>query len=411
MGRSRHNKGVKPIYKDHRFNLVEEDDPLSPIVVDDALDDLRESDDEESDGEETVASINLDTFISQWHRDKWRSDREAREVVRAELKAKKIIRDWTNTPAEELPPSQRPGTCQDCGKLCSPNGMRCRPCWVTLRDSGKWEHPHTGYRSPCHGPIAPSTLSAQELLTHAKPIDEVYFMHDYSRWKPEEESAMRTLMEANATAEQVASILHRPVTKVVNRALERGLKPPKEWRMLLPYYKGPVVPFVPLMQFPYIKTARPENADLLRVNKLVPHAFGEDMRADIIQEVMLALFEGTVTMDDLERNRDKLSFFIKKFRKDQRPWQEMTGLGGGGDEKRSYEDIAAATNSISRSDDMNEARRIASGWGRFSAPTQIDDVYARQVGAAHWLLQNRGELMSMYEAEEELEAGRVKVWR
>jgi hypothetical protein len=54
------------------------------------------------------------------------------------------------------------------------------------------------------------------------------------------------------------------------------------------------------LQFPYIAKPRPEHADILALNDLVPKTLPHHMRSDICQEMMLAVLEGKTTIEQIE---------------------------------------------------------------------------------------------------------------
>lgn len=58
---------------------------------------------------------------------------------------------------------------------------------------------------------------------------------------------------------------------------------------------GLIVPTSPAISFPYIHTARPEHADYLAINALVPWSIPG--REDVVQELALAIFEGRAILD------------------------------------------------------------------------------------------------------------------
>jgi hypothetical protein len=70
--------------------------------------------------------------------------------------------------------------------------------------------------------------------------------------------------------------------------------------------------YVPL-QYPFVAKPRDEHADLLAVNVLVPHMPG---REDICQEIMLALWEKKITLDQIKANRADLRAFVRGFNKE-----------------------------------------------------------------------------------------------
>lgn len=70
----------------------------------------------------------------------------------------------------------------------------------------------------------------------------------------------------------------------------------------------------PLLAYPYIAVKRDEHADLLAVNSLVPASMPG--REDVCQEIMLALWERRITLDQLKANRADLRAFVRSFTRD-----------------------------------------------------------------------------------------------
>lgn len=374
--KSRHNKGRKALYKEHRFNIAPEPE-IGGEFVSGNLDEPAL--DEEAEGENIVAAANLS---------------------RAPL------------------PNSLTETCKVCAGPCSfmSKTMMCRGCFTKARDDGTWVNPKkNNFKSPCVGAIVPDPRPSSELLTYAS--EDAYYHNNWRRWSNQDEAVLATLVAANATADQIASILHREPTRVVYRAHSRGLKPSHELLATLPYWSPPKTDrrwgirrprvakpaFVPLMQFPYVRSARSEYGDLLAVNTLVPRGMPEETRADVCQSIMLAVIEGTVTVAELERNPGLLKSFISKFRKAQTPWQEITGFGGEDDE-RSYEDIAASNIRDWSIEKASERRSNYSAFAdRFTPPPQIHAIYEKQIAAHHKLANERGRILTVGEAARELE--------
>jgi hypothetical protein len=69
----------------------------------------------------------------------------------------------------------------------------------------------------------------------------------------------------------------------------------------------------PLLSYPYIAVKRDEHADLLAVNALVPAWMPG--REDVCQEIMLALWEKQITLEQLKANRVDLRSFVRSFTK------------------------------------------------------------------------------------------------
>lgn len=133
-------------------------------------------------------------------------------------------------------------------------------------------------------------------------------------WTPSDGEALRVLCEGNVPPETSGDILGRTAKSIANRARDTGLALPASWRALVIPKRKPREISVPL-QYPYIIKARGDHADLLAVNALVPHGLPTHMRADVCQEIMLALWQGAVKLDDLRRNKALVSRFIGGFRK------------------------------------------------------------------------------------------------
>ena len=224
-------------------------------------------------------------------------------------------------------------------------------------------------------------------------------------WTPQEHQDLSVLCENATQVERAADVLGRSPTSLAWHARDMGLTLPREWsRLIAP--KRILNPKIALC-YPYIVRAKPSDSDLLRVNDLVPHAFPEWMRADICQAAMLALYEGTTTLAELENNRNNLTYFIKRYRKEQQPWQEVSLSSD--DDGRSPDEIAASINADGHADGLNNLRRAAETFTDHYEPTQIDDVYEREVNAAHFTLANQRKHLNRSEVKEMLSDGVMKV--
>jgi hypothetical protein len=67
----------------------------------------------------------------------------------------------------------------------------------------------------------------------------------------------------------------------------------------------------PLLAYPYIVKQRDEHADLLAVNAIVPR--GVEGREDICQEIMIALWEKRITLDQLKAARENVRGLVRAF--------------------------------------------------------------------------------------------------
>lgn len=113
---------------------------------------------------------------------------------------------------------------------------------------------------------------------------------------------IRTCMDCDAVVKYPQRCCPR---HSVERATARSRRNAANWRtrypekvlaqrLRWPRHPGSIHGKVPLMNYPFLRAPRDEHAELMEVNSLVPQIPG---RADVVQEIMLALFEGTATME------------------------------------------------------------------------------------------------------------------
>jgi hypothetical protein len=135
------------------------------------------------------------------------------------------------------------------------------------------------------------------------------------RWSQEDDVWLKKLCVGNADLNKSADALGRAPSTLAHRAAGRGLKLPKEWAALIRPKRERIIRATQIqLAYPFIIKARGDAADLLEVNSLVPdYLLG---REDVCQEIMLALYEGTVTIDELRKNKGHLRAFIRSFKRD-----------------------------------------------------------------------------------------------
>ena len=207
---------------------------------------------------------------------------------------------------------------------------------------------------------APTESTLQERAAHilSKPMYPPFRgggHHWYSTnltWGEQDKENLRILCEAGASLEKSADALGRSTSSIAWRASDEKWALPVEWRHAIGR-KGPrrvwSVPearYIEIDQFPavsfpsagylakrppsqkkvvklkapprialaypFVVKRRNEHADLLAVNALVPRSMPG--REDVRQEVMLALWEGTVTLEQL-RAPGALRAFTSAFRR------------------------------------------------------------------------------------------------
>ncbi len=253
----------------------------------------------------------------------------------------------------------------------------------------------TGRREIASADTIPGMVTfstSAELLSRGpryRSADKPMWWSTRSNWTNQERQDLAVLCEAAVPVETAADILGRSPSSIAWSARDAGLVLAPGWSALVRSKRLAIPKRARLNLFyPFIQKERPSDADLLRVNDIVPHAFPEHMRADICQSIMLALYEGTITLAELEANRANLTWFAKKWRKEQAPWQEVLAPGITDDE-RPYHDTAADVWGLVKMDRVNDARRAREAYADHQPATQIEDVARHERRAAHWILRGR----------------------
>lgn len=155
------------------------------------------------------------------------------------------------------------------------------------------------------------------------------------------------------------------------------------------------------LSYPYVVRVTNDAAELLAVNSIIPKVYPEAMRADICQEIMLALLEGRTTINELRQNRQKSAWFLRKFYTDNFEGAGHAVSLTSDDDGRSYDEIASSIAAKEWHREQYAGRcRYADALMSFQPPTQIDDVWRAQI---HKHAERLG--LSFDEAAELTEAG------
>lgn len=224
-----------------------------------------------------------------------------------------------------------------------------------------------------------------------------------THWSPIDRFQLEVLCEAEIDIEAAADTLGRKETTLAHKASECLLPLPPQWaRLIRPKKKAALRPATePLMAYPYIAKAKPENADLRAINAVVPANIPEHMRADICQEIMLAVLEGRTTLEQLQQRGRGASYFIRKFWKEN---YEQAGhaLSFSVEDERSYDEAAAsiAAKEWRHSQLVEQHRHVSSIMMPFSPPTQFEAAWRDQIGGVRMALDQMGHYLSHEEAEE-----------
>lgn len=162
------------------------------------------------------------------------------------------------------------------------------------------------------------------------------------------------------------------------------------------------------LAYPFIMKRRDEHTDILAVNDIVPKNIAADVRADICQEVMLAVLEGRTTIDALRARRDNAAFFIKKFYREN---YEAAGHAISFDDQedhRTYDEVASSIAAKEwHSSQRGELNRYDRTLQSFSPPTQMKDLWRAEISREQERLHAVGYHLSLDEVEELMADGRV----
>ncbi len=132
-------------------------------------------------------------------------------------------------------------------------------------------------------------------------------------WTREHDIGLNLLCRHQVSIEKAADLMARPPPSVAWRARAFNLKLPKDWRDTISQKKLSSGPRIQL-QYPYIAEVRGEHADLLAVNALVPRGLPDHTRADICQEIMLAIWQKEISLDELKKTPSLLRKYSGRVR-------------------------------------------------------------------------------------------------
>lgn len=133
-------------------------------------------------------------------------------------------------------------------------------------------------------------------------------------WNQWASDGLKQLCDAATPLEKAAEVLGRSPTSIAHRAVNEGMVLPPEWRTIIrPKRLMQPKPKRLNLSYPFIIRKRTDHSDLLEVNALVPR--GMPGREDVCQEIMLAIFEGKLTIGQLRANPSDIRSFVRGFYK------------------------------------------------------------------------------------------------
>jgi hypothetical protein len=251
-------------------------------------------------------------------------------------------------------------------------------------------------------------LVARDILARPQYFNKGFYSTG-TWWKPVDVLKIEILCEANSNIEMSAEALGRCPSTLVQKARDLRLMVPREWSRLLESKRPKALTARKSeMAYPFINSPRTEHAELMEVNALIPRSIPDNMRADMCQEIMLAILEGRTTIDALRARSRSAAYFIRKFYHEnfEQNGHALSFSTGGeeGDESRSYDEIAASI----AAKDWHHEKVVERQTGiipprMFTPPNQFEAAWLDQIGRTQLSLHELGEFLSREEVEEMLD--------
>lgn len=230
------------------------------------------------------------------------------------------------------------------------------------------------------------------------------WLDKYTTWQDVDLFKLSVFCEAEVDVEAAADAIGRPPSSLCHRARDDHLILPQQWsRLITPKRKRKRVLTEKTSQlaYPYITNVRPEHADLLTINALIPKSIPDNMRADMCQEIMLALLEGRTTIEALKSRDRSPAYFMRKFYKDNFEQSGHALSFNVEDDERSYDEVASAVAAKEwhHGQVVERHRYVDAMTQTFTPPTQFEAAWQDQVGRVTLNLHQMGQFLSRDEVE------------
>lgn len=159
------------------------------------------------------------------------------------------------------------------------------------------------------------------------------FFNKGLHWTDRDISTLKDLLAFSATQDFAADVLGRPPKTIVEAIHVRKLQKPRGWIGYTSKLARPAA----LMAYPYVAKATAESADLLAVNTMVARAYPEHMRADICQEIMVAILTGETSVEKVRAKGVRA--FVSRWNKSQGSPFGSVALDAPRDNNRSWHEV------------------------------------------------------------------------
>ena len=194
---------------------------------------------------------------------------------------------------------------------CANGTAQCR--WVQWREGMA-----VAGRETAHTNGEFLALKASDILARPSRYINGLLLDMHRHWTAEDKAAVAVLCAHEVSLDRIEPILARPASAIAWKAAQMEVSMPRAWRLRIFIPRRTNGPR-PELQYPYIiGEAKDDHAFLLAVNAIVPRGLPGDLRADVCQDMLLAILEGNLSPDDLET---AMPNYLKAARKRyQMPW-------------------------------------------------------------------------------------------
>lgn len=229
------------------------------------------------------------------------------------------------------------------------------------------------------------------------------FYNDRLHWTEDDKRILAAFAMAGADIDKSSAALGRSPKGLVWRARDTYVPMPRDWAAIIATARTKSNGTLIQLSYPYIAKPRDEHADMLAINDLVPKTLPSWVRADVCQNILLAVLEGETTVEELRRSKMTAQAFVGRFMKQQRDHM-LVSIEGLRDDTRSYEDISATPG-------YDEARLAIHSYRTHTEATQESDVMASEMHERQKAWHEFRQELSAEEIEDIMGANKVgEVW-
>lgn len=217
------------------------------------------------------------------------------------------------------------------------------------------------------------------------------WLENHRRWSGDDLALLNAACDMRLSLAMTGNSLGRGPTNIAWKAHDLGLVLPREWLALIRSKKPRLAPRENL-QYPYIVKPDDRHADLIAVNRIVSKQLPG--REDVCQDIMLALWESRLSLDELKSDPKAVRAFVRGFRKasfERGGYAESMDVtvSGDSDGRSKYEDARYQRTLVNEEDKFVEAAMFDSRTTPTFVNELMNDMEAEEealgVPAAFWM--------------------------